>query len=166
MRLFLIRHAHAKDCFPDEDRPLSEFGISQIRKLSDSLARETFAQIKQIWHSPYLRARQTAELLAENLGLDAPLHSVSKITPYGDPDSVAREIAAISCFDADLAVVAHNPFLESLAATLMDKKSGGYITFKKGTIAAFTLVENAGIYNPLGTWTLDFLVSPSVFPRK
>ena len=166
MRLFLIRHAHAKECFPDEERPLSEFGISQIRKLSDTLARDTFAQIKQIWHSPYLRARQTAELLAENLGLDAPLRSVSKITPYGDPDSVAREIAAISCFDADLAVVAHNPLLESLAATLLGRKSGGYITFKKGTIASLTLVENADIYNPLGTWALEFLVSPSVFPQK
>lgn len=57
---YLVRHAHS-NYSPDEQRPLSAQGQEEACQLADLLANYP---ITQIFSSPYLRARQTIEPLA------------------------------------------------------------------------------------------------------
>lgn len=161
MKLFLLRHAHAKDTFPDEERCLSERGLLQLDKLSQSLSKELFESVAQVWHSPYCRARESAEVFSEKMGIDVPKIVSTAITPFGDAHTLARTIASMSCFGADLLIVSHNPLLESLALNLLDARHG-YVNFRKSTLACLSLVGCPNEDVPVGRWALDFLISASV----
>ena len=64
-RFYLVRHAHA-EWVPDEMRPLSEQGKADAERVADILAGEKFAAV---YSSPYRRARETVEPLAQRLGM-------------------------------------------------------------------------------------------------
>ncbi len=164
MKLFLLRHAHAKDSFPDEERQLSERGVAQLDRLAQSLSKELFSSVAQVWHSPYCRARETAEIFSAKMAMSAPLVNSVSITPSGDSASLAKQIAKLSCFDADLMIVSHNPFLELLASELLEPRNG-YVHFRKATLACLNLVEYPSDVKPLGEWALDFLISASVLEK-
>ena len=66
MRIFLVRHAHAAPGDPDELRPLTPEGEAAARELAEQLAAE---QPTAVICSPLLRARQTAEAIADAAGL-------------------------------------------------------------------------------------------------
>jgi len=68
MRIFLVRHAHAAPGEPDELRPLTPEGQAAAEALAARLATE---QPTAVICSPLLRARQTAEAIAEAAGLEA-----------------------------------------------------------------------------------------------
>jgi len=68
MRIFLVRHAQAAPGDPDELRPLTHEGEAAAEELARRLAVE---QPTAVICSPLLRARQTAEKIAEAAGLEA-----------------------------------------------------------------------------------------------
>lgn len=161
MRLFLLRHAQAADTWPDADRALTPKGGKQVEKLCRALDPKPFADIVQIWHSPFARALETAELFKCGMGLSAPLLEVENITPEDNPAEIARTIASLSCFGGNLMVVSHNPLLENLAAILL-KSAFGSIYFRKCTLASLSLIEQPSIACEYGLWSLDFIASPSM----
>jgi phosphohistidine phosphatase SixA len=63
--VILIRHAEKMDA-PREDPPLSEAGIARSQKLAGILAG---AGVKAIYTSQFLRAKQTGEPLAKQMGI-------------------------------------------------------------------------------------------------
>ena len=66
MDLFLIRHAIAEERgegLPDAERALTHKGRARFKLVVRSLARSGF-RFDRVYHSPWLRAVQTAELLA------------------------------------------------------------------------------------------------------
>jgi phosphohistidine phosphatase len=73
IELYFLRHAHAGDpaawSAPDASRPLSEKGIKQADRMGRHLAAVDFAP-DAIITSPKIRAAQTAERVAEYLGVD------------------------------------------------------------------------------------------------
>ena len=164
MRLFLLRHAQANDIWPDSERTLTPKGRNQVKKLCRYLDKNNFGNVVQIWHSPYLRAVETAQIFKEQMLLGAPLSETGNITPNDNPRDAARMIASVSCFGGDLVVVSHNPILENLCDLLIyGQKDGGRTIFKKCSLAALTLIEPPSQFNDYETWTLDFLLSPSLF---
>jgi broad specificity phosphatase PhoE len=72
--IYLVRHARAgsRKAWKGDDalRPLSKAGRAQARSLAKALAD---AGITQVASSPFLRCRQTVELLAQRLGLEVTL---------------------------------------------------------------------------------------------
>ena len=82
--LYLVRHAHATAFQPDSERPLSVKGKKQIERISSALREKGLIEPSAIWHSPYLRAIETATLLHEGLGLSVGLETVDGINPFGD----------------------------------------------------------------------------------
>ena len=78
----LVRHAHA-DWIPDEMRPLSEEGRGQALALCRRVEGESPVAI---YSSPYTRARQSVEPLAERLGLPIEeLHDLRERSLTLDP---------------------------------------------------------------------------------
>jgi phosphohistidine phosphatase SixA len=66
MLIYLIQHAEAKEENEDPDRSLSEKGTRSIRETSSHFYRNN-VRVDQILHSSKLRAKQTAEIIAERL---------------------------------------------------------------------------------------------------
>ena len=91
MRVYIVRHGHAADATNDSARPLSVRGRDEVTRLGQFALR---AQVKvaQVWHSPKLRAKETAELLARTAQLGAPLIERTGLLPEDDPNDVLAEL--------------------------------------------------------------------------
>lgn len=150
--LYLIRHAHASAAGIDAGRPLSVKGRGQVRRLADLLRAGGGFDPREIWHSPLLRARQTAELLAEALRLDVALREVSELGPDDAPDLVA---ARLDSFSRSLALVGHNPHLAALGSYLVTGSAVPPIfVIRKASVLALEPVGGAGAVRWLASWQL------------
>ena len=117
MKLFLLRHAEAEDLAPDHARPLSAHGRATIKHLAAFLARRHLAvSPTALWHSPLLRARQTATLFCESAGLTIPLHEVDGLRPMDDPRLMLERLNQTQ---EPVLLVGHNPHFELLANLLL-----------------------------------------------
>jgi len=162
MKLFLLRHSIATNTYPDEERKLTESGYGLVEKLCSFLKGESFANLSAIWHSPYLRAFETACAFKENLLLNVPLIENEFLTPCSNPEHVASAISKLSHMNHDLMIVGHNPHLELLASCLMgENKSYGSVVFDRCTLAILQLSDYPNATYPYDIWQLETLVSPN-----
>jgi len=111
MRIYLVRHAAAAPGDPDRERPLTTTGLEQARRVGERLADETPRPVA-VLTSPLLRARQTAELIAAPLGLDA--EPDDRLAPGATAAGVRAAVAG----RGDCVVVAHQPDCGAIAAEL------------------------------------------------
>lgn len=115
MRVYLVRHGDAVSTHPSGDRPLSDQGRREARRMADFLAHAG-VRLGTIVHSGKARAAQTAEIL--NGGMDGSAEI--EVWPGLHPnDPVAPVTARLNRNDSDLMVVGHLPFLAKLAGQLV-----------------------------------------------
>jgi phosphohistidine phosphatase len=134
MNLYLIRHAHAVDLTPDHARPLSDRGREQIRALAKFLHRSEAFSPEELWHSPLVRAQQTAELLADELKFSGRLREVSGLRSEDDPREIARQLMNV---EHAVAVVGHEPHLSALGSLLVTGATDPVVfDMKKGAVLA------------------------------
>ncbi len=120
MDLLLIRHAIAEEPRPglaDPDRRLTEDGQGRFERAVAGLAR-LGVRADRCWHSPWRRARETAELLGPLLG-PAP-GAAAEVEPLLAlaPGAALLERLAAEPDGCSLALVGHQPWLGELAAWL------------------------------------------------
>lgn len=127
-RVFLVRHAKAErePAHDDAARPLSAEGRARFRAHARELAREI--RVTRIVSSPLLRARQTADLLAEATG--AAVEEEERLAA-GASDGKALLALAGGLGDG-VALVGHNPEL----AEAVQIVAGDAVEVKPGTVAA------------------------------
>jgi phosphohistidine phosphatase len=137
MRLYIVRHAfagqHGDPAYPDDSlRPLTDEGRKQFRKLVKQLAERGFGPTL-VATSPYVRCRQTAEIIAKQVdGCGDPIE-LSELQPGSELEAL---VAWTQRQQADeIAWVGHAPDVDRLTATLIGDKTSA-IHFGKGTIAA------------------------------
>ncbi|HWA85185.1 MAG TPA: phosphohistidine phosphatase SixA [Opitutus sp.] len=116
MHLHIVRHAHALDAEEDAARPLSKRGWKQVHALGKFLRAAAALPVREIWHSPLLRARETAQGLAGEMKLDAPLREVDGLRSEDDPRIIAARIEALR---EPVAIVGHEPHLSALVTFLV-----------------------------------------------
>jgi phosphohistidine phosphatase len=114
MKLWLLRHGHAEPhAASDALRRLTARGRLEVLQ---SAAQLIGRPLEAILCSPYVRARQTAELLAEAL----QSRLVIEIVPWLTPDSSL--VSALGCLAArpetEFIVVSHQPLIGDLAGML------------------------------------------------
>ena len=114
MRLFVIRHADAEAGEPDELRRLSPEGREQARELGMRLAAES-VQPDAILTSPLLRARETGEALAAELGVES--ESSETLAPGATAAGVLAEVEGRG---ETVLVIGHQPDCGQIAAELGD----------------------------------------------
>jgi phosphohistidine phosphatase len=112
MHLILVRHAKAADGAPDELRPLTSEGRAQARRLAEQLHTDE-VRPDAIVTSPLLRARQTAEIIAEALGAD--VLQDERLSPGATAEDVT---AAVSGRGETVVAVGHQPDCSRIAAAL------------------------------------------------
>jgi phosphohistidine phosphatase len=112
MQLLLVRHAEAASGTPDELRPLTPEGRAQATSLGERL-RSQGLEPTAIITSPLLRARETGELLARELGGSIAVDE--RLAPGATPERVTE---AASERGGTVIAVAHQPDCSRIAAAL------------------------------------------------
>ena len=84
LELYLIRHgvaAERGEDYPDDSkRPLTSDGIARLRKEAKALSALDIG-FDQILSSPLVRARQTADVFAEEMKSKPPIANTDALTP-------------------------------------------------------------------------------------
>ena len=121
--LYLLRHAKAVEggiLYEDKDRPLSEKGLKDARRLGENLLKKSF-RFDRILTSPAMRTIETAQLVAKGLGykknditIEGHLYSSNVEAILNLIDSTANKINS-------LLIVGHNPEISGLASYLSGK---------------------------------------------
>ncbi len=134
MNLYLVRHGLANwpaGAWPgsDAERPLTSEGERIIRAEGAALARLGLHP-DLILHSPLFRARQTAELLAEAVGLSDRVRAHELLSPSFDHKALKKLLREHSGLES-LMLVGHAPDM----ANAVERLTGGAVKVKEGTVA-------------------------------
>jgi phosphohistidine phosphatase len=155
--LYVLRHAKSswgEPSLADFDRPLNGRGMRAVPAVA-GVMRERGIHPGLVVSSPALRARQTAELLAAELGLDAPVqfdarvyeaHTLDLLKVISDADEPAGE----------LLLVGHNPGLEGLVERLTGERVG----LPTAALARVELTVERWSEVAEGSGRLEWLVTP------
>lgn len=159
--LYVVRHAIAAERgadWPDDDkRPLTEKGIARFR---DSLAGLTWLDVvlDEIFTSPLVRAKQTADLLAAEISGRPPVKLLAALAPGHAPEEVMTQLARVAK-RRRIALVGHEPGLGELASHLLGAKRP--LPFRKGGVCRIDLQGLTG--NRPGS--LTWFVTPKMLRR-
>jgi len=161
VKLYLLRHAEAEEGAPDGDRRLTPKGERQVSQLATFLLKhDVELDIREVWHSPLVRAVQTAELFRKHLKFDAPVLEAPGLLPEDDPRSMALRLA---CARKSVLVVGHNPHFEALASCLLSGSTHPLlIDFKKCGLVQLERSDSPSRQRPLGTWILEWFLVPKL----
>lgn len=159
IELHLLRHAHAGDPMKwkgaDFDRPLSTKGRAQAERLGSLLARVDF-KTDAILTSPKIRALETAELVAERIGVKPILETrLAETVTLADLEQILTSAGNPS----RPIIVGHDPDFSELLALLVGASE---IPMRKG---AFARVDLARPIQP-ATGVLRWLLPPDLIPAS
>ncbi len=136
MKLLVIRHAIAED--RDEWaqtggeealRPLTKEGTKKMKKASKGLANLVpFCDLMLV--SPLLRAQHTAEIVLKEVSA-TETRTVQELLPDASPEQLGNLLLGHADFDT-VAVVGHNPQLETLVGWLLGTGRENAVELKKG----------------------------------
>lgn len=161
LELYLVRHgvaAERGDKYPDDSkRPLTVDGISALRKEVKGLVRLGVA-FDQILSSPLVRAKQTAEVLAQGLPSKPPITLTDSLAPAGGASGVLQELSK-HMRKGSVALVGHEPNLGELAARLIGARTA--FEFRKGGICRIDFE----VFPPKGLGHLQWFVTPKMLRK-
>lgn len=120
IELTILRHGiaveHGTPGIADDDRPLTPKGEKRMREIAAGFV-EIGLELDRIITSPLSRARRTAEIVAEALGLEDRLETTPVLRAGGAARSAADWLRDRS--DDRLMIVGHNPMLDELLSILV-----------------------------------------------
>lgn len=137
MQLLLLRHGIAVEPgapgYPrDSERPLTPEGRRKTRQIARALAQLKLRP-EVILTSPYVRAHQTAEIVAVTLRRKKQLHVCAPLAGGGDPKQLIATINQQHGNAESVMLVGHEPDLSQLASWLVTGTPGGAaLELKKG----------------------------------
>lgn len=159
MNLYLIRHAIAVDEgtleIEDSQRPLTDKGRKKMRQIAKGL-HALGVEFDLILSSPYIRAQETAEILADVFKLKKKLIFSESLIPEAEPGKIIAEINESHTVDA-IAIVGHEPHLSALIGLLTANASID-MTLKKGGVCRLTADDLHHEHRA----TLEWLLTPGI----
>lgn len=130
MMLYLMQHAQAVSADVDPQRPLSPEGRAAVGRVA-ARAAQLALPVAHIYHSGKLRARQTAEALAEALSLESCVEELEGLRPKDHAEPLARwlRVETQKQTAGGLVLVSHLPLLDRLASLLLtgDEEMGAVV---------------------------------------
>jgi phosphohistidine phosphatase len=159
--LYLVRHAIAAERgeeWPDDTkRPLTADGVSRFREVVEGLAWFGVG-LDELYSSPLVRTRQTAELLAAGLDSKPPIRVLDSLAPGHEPAAVLSELAK-RVKRRRVALVGHEPDLGELAAALIGAQRA--LPFRKGGVCRIDVDRIGGS----ATGSLIWFLPPKVLRK-
>ena len=137
MDIYIIRHAIAVDrgtpeYEDDSQRPLTDKGKKKMRQIARGLLA-LGVDFDLILSSPYVRAKETAEILAEVLKTKTAVAFSENLIPMGDPDLLTAEMNEKYNVNS-IALVGHEPHLSTLISLFVSENASLDMTLKKGGV--------------------------------
>jgi phosphohistidine phosphatase len=158
LELYLVRHGIAAERgpdFPDDSkRPLTAAGIARLKKQAKALGA-LGVDFDQIISSPLVRAKQTADLLAQAMPSRPAVALSDALAPAGTPSAVFQELAR-HARKARIALVGHEPNIGELAARLIGSRTP--LEFKKGAVCRIDFE----VLPPKGHGALRWFLTPKM----
>jgi phosphohistidine phosphatase len=161
MKIYLVRHGIAQDHLggavtSDSLRALTDAGRNETRQVAQGL-KKLGVDADLIITSPLIRAKQTAEIIADVLGYDQELRVTDALAPGGSASSVFKFAKQFQNAD-ELFFVGHEPDIGKLAAALIWAGPEVDIPFKKAGVCR---VDVSGL-PPSFPGTLKWFISPKI----
>jgi phosphohistidine phosphatase len=153
MKLYLVQHGEAKSEVEDPERSLTAKGEGEVRGVSKKATGLNIRPSK-LYHSGKLRARKTAEIIADALKIpDLPIQAVQGLNPN---DNVRPWAERILKEREDLMLVGHLPFLEKLTSLLLcGNEMARLVLFRYGAIVCLDQKEDEG-------WAVRWILTPEM----
>ena len=153
MKLYLVQHADAKSKDEDPERPLSEKGWTDIRKVAVFITENLKVQVDTILYSGKTRAKQTAEVLARYLNHSKGIMEDEDLNPLDNPFNWIERLSKIN---EDIIIVGHLPHLNKLSSLLLcHDEEANIIQFQRGGMVCLERDES-------GLWSIHWMVTPHI----
>ncbi|ACS86373.1 MULTISPECIES: phosphohistidine phosphatase SixA [Musicola] len=119
MQVLIMRHGDAvPDAASDALRPLSLRGCDESRQMAAWLNDQAI-DVDRVLVSPYVRALQTLQVVAESLPLPPENESLPELTPGGNAELVGDYLLALAKEGAGtVLIISHLPLVGYLVAAL------------------------------------------------
>jgi phosphohistidine phosphatase len=162
MNLYIIRHAIAvdeatSDYESDSERPLTDKGRKKMRQIAKAL-RQLGVDFDLILSSPYVRACETAEIVADVFKMKNKIVFSDHLIPEGNPELLIGEINEKHTVES-LAIVGHEPHLSAFIGLLITDSSKVEITLKKGGVCHLSADD---LHHHDHRATLEWLLPPGI----
>jgi phosphohistidine phosphatase len=135
MNLYLLRHGLAVEPgtpgYNDSERPLIPKGRRKLEKIGDAMAAMKL-EFDLVLSSPYLRARQTAEIVVGALKLHKVPEFSECLTPSGSIHKLVEVLTHRKPAPEEVLLVGHEPYLSETIALLVSGETGFGVVMKKG----------------------------------
>ncbi len=160
MELHILRHGLALDRSEwlhgkDRDRPLTREGERKTRQIAAAM-RVLGLQFDWILSSPYVRARDTARIVADTLRCRKCLELRDELTPLANPEKVTEVLASKQKSVESVLVVGHEPFLSRFISVLLTGHPIPRVRLKKGGLCKLEI--SAIRFGPCAI--LEWLLTP------
>ena len=152
MKLYLVQHGEAMNKDINAERPLTEKGHSDIKKISD-LFTQADITLTQIIHSGKLRAKQTAEYFVKNISGSSLTKVNNNINPNDDLQPLMQQLKS---WDKDTLMVGHLPYLAKVVSQLTtDNETSLSVSFKPGTVVCLQRDDKMH-------WQINWMIRPEL----
>jgi phosphohistidine phosphatase len=140
MDLYILRHAIAEPrghsiAGRDTQRPLTAEGERKMRRVARGMKAANLS-FDLILSSPYLRARQTAEVVVEILGRARKVEFSDTLAADGNPKELINGLRKTR--RKRVLLVGHEPYLSRLISFLISGGAGISINLRKGGLCKLT----------------------------
>jgi phosphohistidine phosphatase len=145
VNLYLLRHGIAAEPGTpgyeiDSERPLVPKGERRLRKAAAAMKKMELS-FDLVLSSPFVRARQTAEIVVEDLKLKKRLKFSDDLVPDGDFQALIQELNGLKPAPENALLVGHEPHLSRFISLLVSGNANATIEMKKGGLCKLE-VEN------------------------
>jgi phosphohistidine phosphatase len=143
MNLYILRHGIAADLDThglanDADRPLTPEGERKVWQIAEAIEKLELS-FDLILSSPYLRARRTAEIVAEHMEAGRKLELSDTLTPDGSTRRLVDLLNRVRPSPESILLVGHEPYLSGLISLLVSGKETFGVVMKKGGLCKLTI---------------------------
>jgi phosphohistidine phosphatase len=159
--IYVLRHGIAGDpgtpgYLDDSKRPLTKEGRKKMRCIARAM-RSMQLEFALILSSPFLRARETAEIVQKAYGGKIPLQFSAKLEPCAPYPELIRELPRLLKKKKSMLLVGHEPFLSTFISGVISGSSKCRIELKKGGLCKIS----ADHLIPSKRAQLEWLLTPS-----
>ena len=136
MRIYFLRHGIAAEksvraYLDDSERPLTREGKQEMRVIGKAMRRLSIG-FDRIMSSPYLRSKQTADIVASEQEVSLKVIFSKNLVPGASSLDFLEEVRVMKEEFSSILVVGHEPFLSQCASLLLAPNSPPFLSIKKG----------------------------------
>lgn len=158
--IYILRHGEAEDInecktHSDFDRKLTEEGKEKTIKLS-KLFNKLNEDIDLILTSPYIRAKETAEIFSGNFSEKPTLKTVDFLSSGTSSKDIVKGLISYYSYKK-IILVGHAPDMEFFLGKLIGAEK---VKLKKGALAKVALNNSIELYGEL-----EWLITPRIINK-